>query len=310
MDHIPENVFKLMDPKIDFAFKQIFAGNSRESKIVLIALLNAILDRDEDERITDIVYLNPYTDKPFEDAKLSIMDIKVKTSGGELVDIEIQIRNTDNYRKRSLYYWSAMYGEQIVEGESYFELNPCIVINILDFNLIKENEHYHSIFEIRERRLGFQLVGDLEIHYLELNKLTDYADAAGLTTLEEWLIFIKEAANAEKRELIETIKKRNEVIAMAEEILAHASADELARAAYQQRRKWYLDRVSSEKYLIKHGIEQGIQQGIEQGIEQGMQQKALDIAKKMISMGLSDEQITIATDLSEDKIAEFRKEQG
>jgi predicted transposase/invertase (TIGR01784 family) len=177
VDHISENGIKLMDPKIDFAFKQIFAGKSRESKIVLMALLNAILDRDEDEQITDIVYLNPYTDKPFEDAKLSIMDIKVKTSGGELVDIEIQIRNTDNYRKRSLYYWSAMYGEQIVEGESYFELNPCIVINILDFNLIKENEHYHSIFEIRERRLGFQLVGDLEIHYLELNKLTDYGDA-------------------------------------------------------------------------------------------------------------------------------------
>jgi uncharacterized protein YdaT len=40
-----------------------------------------------------------------------------------------------------------------------------------------------------------------------------------------------------------------------------------------------------------------------------MQQKALEIAKKMISLGLSDEQITIATDLSEDKIAELRKEQ-
>jgi len=82
-------------------------------------------------------------------------------------------------------------------------------------------------------------------------------------------------------------------IAMAEKILAHASADELARAAYQQRRKWYLDRVSSEKYLIKHG----------------MQQKALEIAKKMISMGLSDEQITTATGLSEEKVAELRKEQ-
>jgi predicted transposase/invertase (TIGR01784 family) len=100
VDHISENGIKLMDPKIDFAFKQIFAGKSRESKIVLMALLNAILDRDEDEQITDIVYLNPYTDKPFEDAKLSIMDIKVKTSGGELVDIEIQIRVNRGRRSR------------------------------------------------------------------------------------------------------------------------------------------------------------------------------------------------------------------
>lgn len=38
-----ETRIKLMDPKIDFAFKQIFAGNSKESKVVLMALLNAIL---------------------------------------------------------------------------------------------------------------------------------------------------------------------------------------------------------------------------------------------------------------------------
>lgn len=35
----------LMDPKIDFAFKQIFAGNQRESKIVLMDLINVILDK-------------------------------------------------------------------------------------------------------------------------------------------------------------------------------------------------------------------------------------------------------------------------
>jgi predicted transposase/invertase (TIGR01784 family) len=246
-----------MDPKIDFAFKQIFAGKQKESKIVLISLLNAILDRKDQEAITDIIYLNPYTDKPYEDAKQSILDIKVKTAEEELIDIEIQIRNIDNYRKRSLYYWSTMYGEQIIEGEAYYELNPCIVINIMDFNLLDETDRYHSIFEIRERNLGFQLVSDLEIHYLELRKLAEEVDINNLTTLEEWLIFIRDAAKKEKRELIETIRKRNEVIDMAEKILARASADEMARAAYQQRRKWYLDKVSSEKYLLMKGREEG-----------------------------------------------------
>ena len=139
-------------------------------------------------------------------------------------------------------------------------------------------------------------MGDLEIHYLELNKLSGYADATDLTTLEEWLIFIKDAANVEKRELIETIKKRNEVIAMAEKILARASADEFARAAYQQRRKWYLDRVSSEKYLIK------------QGIEQGGKIKALDIARKMLSLDFTEEQISLTTGLSKAEISALRKE--
>jgi len=34
---VSETRIELMDPKIDFAFKQIFAGNSRESKTVLTA---------------------------------------------------------------------------------------------------------------------------------------------------------------------------------------------------------------------------------------------------------------------------------
>ena len=43
--------YPLMDPKVDFAFKQIFAGNTKESKIVLINLLNAILDLKGDDEI-------------------------------------------------------------------------------------------------------------------------------------------------------------------------------------------------------------------------------------------------------------------
>jgi len=295
----------LMDPKIDFAFKQIFAGNNKESKIVLIALLNAILDRHDEECITDIVYLNPYTDKPYEDAKQSILDIKVKTAEGELIDVEVQIRNTDNYRKRSLYYWSSLYGEQIVEGEAYYKLNPCIVINIMNFNLLEETEHYHSVFDIRERSMGFQLVDDLEIHYLELPKLSDAMDETNLSSLEEWLIFIRDAANGEKREIIEAIRNRNEVIDMAGKILARASADELARAAYQQRRKWYLDRVSSEKYLLHKGIEEGRAKGIEEGRVEGKK----EIAKKLLAMDLPIDSIEAATGLNLQEIEAIRNNQ-
>lgn len=51
------------------------------------------------------------------------MDIKVKTQKDESIDIEVQINDVDNYRKRSLYYWSKLYGETIKKGQNYFELN-------------------------------------------------------------------------------------------------------------------------------------------------------------------------------------------
>lgn len=298
----------LMDPKIDFAFKQIFAGNQKESKLVLIALLNAILDKKEEEKITDIIYLNPYTDKEYKDSKQSIMDIRVKTGKEELIDIEMQISNIDNYKKRSLYYWAKLYGEQIVESEAYYELNPCIVINIMAFNLLDETEEYHSVFDIRERNKGFQLVDDLQIHYLELKKLREVADANNLTTLEEWLIFIRDAAKEEKRELIETIKRRNEVIEMADKILAKASADEHARAEYQRRHKWYMDKVSSEKYLMMKGREEGRAEGLEEGMEKGQHSKAIEVAKNLLNMELPLENIVVATGLSKEEIEKIRSE--
>jgi len=186
--HMTEKItHPLMDPKVDFAFKQIFAGNQVESKIVLLAFLNTVLAEQNDDLITDIVYLNPYTEKTYAEDKQSIMDIKVRTQADEFINIEIQVRHSDHFRKRSLYYWSTLYGEQIVEGEAYYKLKKCIVINILNFNLLQETTHYHSVFTAQEKANNFPLIDDFEIHYLELPKLkmSDSLSQTGLLVEEQ-----------------------------------------------------------------------------------------------------------------------------
>ncbi|RGL59194.1 hypothetical protein DXC61_09255, partial [Segatella copri] len=46
------------------------------------------------------------------------------------------------------------------------------------------------------------------------------------------------------------------------------------------------------------GMEKGKEEGIAEGMEKGMNQKALEIAKNMLAMGLSAEQVAKATQLS------------
>ena len=53
---------------------------------------------------------------------------------------------------------------------------------------------------------------------------------------------------------------------------------------------------------LKQGLKQGLQQGLEQGLEQGAKQKALEVAKKLKSMGLSIDEISTATSLSKKEI--------
>lgn len=79
---------------------------------------------------------------------------------------------------------------------------------------------------------------------------------------------------------------------MAGEILEKLSQDEKARAIYQQRRKWYLYKVSSEKYLLNKGREG--------------ERKA--IALRLIKKGMDNELITRVTKLTESEIEEIRKE--
>ena len=63
----------------------------------------------------------------------------------------------------------------------------------------------------------------------------------------------------------------------------------------------FWDSVSVERTLIddsyQKGKEKGKEEGIAEGMEKGMNQKALEIAKNMLTMGLSAEQVAKATQL-------------
>ena len=73
---------KLLDPKIDFIFKNIF-GNKTSSNI-LISLLNAILGYSEESmKIKEITIDDSFIKKENIDDKFSILDIKATLSEQE-----------------------------------------------------------------------------------------------------------------------------------------------------------------------------------------------------------------------------------
>ena len=55
----------------------------------------------------------------------------------------------------------------------------------------------------------------------------------------------------------------------------------------------------------REGLAEGIEKGIEQGIEQGAELTKIETAKKLISMGLSLEQVAEGTGLSLEKVQEL-----
>ena len=101
----------LLDPKVDFVFKNIF-GSEKHPEI-LISFLNAIIKPQVP--ITSVEIKGTEMTKQFIDDKYSRLDVKATTSNNEIINIEIQLKDEYNMIKRSLYYLSKMYEEQIAE---------------------------------------------------------------------------------------------------------------------------------------------------------------------------------------------------
>ena len=284
----------ILNPMLDFVFKALFGKEDKTSKKLLITFLNDVLAKGNQEPIIDVAHINPFNYKEFEEDKLSVLDIKAKTAEGEIINIEVQVQNEDNYRKRSLYYWSKSYGETILESETYESLKKTIVINILGYIEITESGKIHTTFKIMEQEEHFNLLEDLQIHYLELPKLPK-KEIEELDDVELWLDFLKESAKEGNEKRLEELKERSEIMETAINQLMEISADEKMRELYRAREKARLDMISKLKYAENRGMEKGMEKGMEV------------VARNLLQEGTEIEFVTKVTKLSRDKVEEIKK---
>ena len=271
----------------DFVFKALFGREDETSKELLIELLNDILRAKGEALIVSVEYLNPFNYKEHEFDKLSVLDIKAKTEKGERVNIEVQVKQEDNYRKRSLYYWAKTYAETIGEGESYASLKKTIVIDIMSYNAINESEKLHTHFKLLEREENFTLTEDLQIHYLELPKLSEDKEIEELEGVELWIAFLREAGKEGNEEKLEKLKGRSEVMTKAMESLETVSSDEKMLEVYRAREKARRDEISKLAYAKKQG--------------------KVETAEEMFRLGLDIVVIEKATKLSLEELKEIEK---
>jgi len=276
----------MLDPRNDFVFKRIFG--SEENKDVLLAFLNRTFTESGEPPLTEIILLNPYTDKDAPLDKQSIFDIWAKTVEGKLINIEMQLFNKYDIEKRTLYYWSKRYSSQLQEGQPYKELKKCVTINILNYSFIP-NERYHNVFHMREDHTGLELSDDIEVHFMELNKLDNQVLPleGGLIN---WLLFLKGA----NKSSWEVLKMNEPTLKKAMDTLEFLSQDQEARRLYEERQKYLHDEASM--------IEWATEKGLRKGLEEGRAEEKMLIAKNMLSMGLEVSVIAKASGLTEAEV--------
>jgi len=244
----------VLPPTNDWIFKLLF-GDER-NKSMLIDLLKSFMDLPEEEY--ELTFTDPYLKPEFEEDKMGILDVRVKTASNQIINIEIQVNPVKYIGKRLSFYKSKMIVEQMGKNDHYDRIQRVICVCIISKALFPDAKEYLNRFRFhnRENDLCFQEIPE-EIYTLELSKVPGANDG---NRVWEWLQFLL----ARTQEEFEMIAERNPEIRKATDALYALSADANVRAEYEMREKAWWDRVSQFADAREEGRaeERGIWQGV------------------------------------------------
>lgn len=242
------------NPMNDVLFKFVFGKPER--KQITMDFLNAVVSEDLGHPICDIVFAPTELIPDRYDEKLSRLDVACTLDTGEQVDIEVQVINQKNMQRRTLCYWARMYLMSLPPGGDYRDVKPCIMVNLLRFNILPQEEA-HSLWSVYNKQTDDRLNKDLVLHFLEIPKFVKMP-VSHMTKMERWLAFFANKLNAEEKgELIMSDAAIHDAMKAAREFMQNTAE----RRAYINREMAIIDYNTNTREAFEKGEEKGIKKG-------------------------------------------------
>jgi len=258
-----------LSPKNDFVFKLLFGEPTRLN--ILKAFLQAVLDLPAEE-YDHLVIVDPHLHRESPDDKLGVLDVKIHTTTGKVIDVEIQVKPHRRIWERILFYAARLITEQLKSGVPYKTVKKAVSIIIVDEDITsKDPEHYHYRFRLFDERTGYRFPDLFEINTLELPKLPAEPDG---TMLFNWLRMF----TAKTKEELDMVAKTSPDIATAVGVIMELSEDERTRLLAEAREKYRRD----EEARWEDAFEDGKEKGRQEGRREGELNKATDIARSLL----------------------------
>jgi predicted transposase/invertase (TIGR01784 family) len=284
---IPE----ILSAKSDYIFKLIF-GDER-NKDILEDLLRSMLDLpDEEYEVLEIV--DPHIKRTTIDSKLAILDIKIKTKSGNIVNIEIQLINTKQIKERVIFYLSGLVNSQIKSGEDYNVIKKTICIVISDFEFLP-HEKCFDLYKLYSTKTDTEFSDILQIVTLEIPKIAKDPENS-----QKWLW--GKFLTVESKEELDMVAKTSPAIAKAAGILERLSQRKEIREEYEARERAVRDYKMYINDARQDGIIIGEARGITIGEARGINKEKVRMAKQLLSFGVDAETVAKSAKLSVEEV--------
>jgi predicted transposase/invertase (TIGR01784 family) len=256
---------------------------------ILTDFLKSVLTLPDDE-YDYLTIVDPHLKPETVTQKLGILDVKVHTSSGKVIDVEIQVDHFPEMPGRVTFYTAKMLTEQIRRGDEYEELCQTVCILITGHILLPDEADYLNEFSLRNKKSGKEFTDAIKIITIELPKLPQQDDAR---EVYDWLRFMK----SDREEDLMDIAEKNPRLKKPVAVLMELNEDERARLIAESQEKLRRDNNAR----INAGYRKGVKEGYEQRAKED-EERLLESARKFKEMGLSAEQIAAGTGLSLEEI--------
>ena len=311
----------------DFAFKKLFG--TEVNKELLRSFLNSLLAGQE--VITSLTYLNSEQLGTQELDRKAVFDVYCENDRGEKFLVEMQKAEQQFFKDRSVFYATFPIREQARRGDWDYQLKAVYTIGILNFTFDDHDPAYfHHEVKLLDTRTKEVFYDKLTFIYLEMPKFTKTEDEL-CTMSDKWLYAIRHLSTLLNRPKALYEKVFDQLFTAAE--IAKFNPEE--RTEYEDSlkafRDWYSVLSTAEHKGFALGMEEGMAKGRAAGIEEGMakgraagieegmakgrakgmeegeKNKALAIAREMLSDGMSAEAVARYTNLSVEEIRELQE---
>ena len=176
---------------IDLAFKKAFDPDKPISRENLINLLNDLLAPQLKRRIVNVKTRNVAKNLSGSKAsRTAIFDLHCEDDAGNLIEIEVQIRELDNFLKRLAFYASELVANQAEPGDWDYDVKPTYVIALARYRIFENDERIVHRATTLDLETGEQIVDTYNYTIIELSKVPFLLEK-NFDSLRKWLFFFR-----------------------------------------------------------------------------------------------------------------------
>jgi predicted transposase/invertase (TIGR01784 family) len=225
----------------------------------------------------------------------SKMDVLCRLSTDDYAVVEIQVVKKEMWDERALAYTAGVYANQLRSGQSWKDLKKVIGINILGAGPEKvkywpDNEGFMRHYRMRDDHNPPNEIPHLQLIQYSLENIKgDEEELQKDKNLKEWLDYFRDSSNE-----VETPQGVNPALKKAYELIRIDNLSPDRRSSYEIENAVYTD-LNEYTASVR-----------EKGKIEGKKETSLEIAKRLLKKNLSLEDISSATDLTEEEIKKLQ----